>query len=196
MIQINSSKHTTTKLREIWYKTINWKVHLKQNKALLDAVVEIAKKNEYFECLYVSINDDGKQFQIHAGRHPIPSASTKQRIESEYGATMGIALLPMGDVAVTLYPFESKSAARVKKCIIWHVYKDVTQLTQSELKRAVNDFFVYMTVSSVILQESRCERLRVQYLEQKSRWYEKNSCKFKWSLSGLFRSMLKLKCTV
>lgn len=53
-----------------WYKEINWGVHRKLAEEFFQKVIIQAEQAGFFERLFVSVNDHGRQIQLAAGSHP------------------------------------------------------------------------------------------------------------------------------
>ncbi|MBN3263031.1 hypothetical protein [Pectobacterium brasiliense] len=163
-----------------WYKELNWSIHRALAKEFFDKVALQARQDDFLDYLYVSINANNSQIQIASGSHPagpqevIFDQNGKQiskRIPTEQGATLVISQGGDGSVTVSLYPFHSEKMERKVPHIIWAVFADPAELTESVLQDVTRDFFTYMKVSSVHFTESRCERLRIQFLELKGLRY-------------------------
>ncbi|HGT2342732.1 TPA: hypothetical protein ACMX4R_000267 [Yersinia enterocolitica] len=159
---------------------LNWTVHVKKTEPHFLDVCEQAKKAKFFEGLYVSHNDRYRQIQLFAGQHPIEvfdrthdalGCITNREFDIECGAALVLSQSFLGDVAVILYPYSSKNLSRIQTNIIWAVFSDPRKITDTVLKSATKDFFCYMRVSSTIFSESRIERLRIKYLEFRSKKY-------------------------
>lgn len=162
------------------YKMINWTVHVKKIKKHFEMVCEQTKKANFFENLYVSENDDHHQIQLFSGQHPIGTSEVardafgreiSRKLHVEHGAALVLSQSTLGDVAVILYPYESEKLSRVNPHIIWAVFPDPTEVTDDVLDRVTRDFFRYMRVSSTLFSESMFDRLRIQYLEFRSKKY-------------------------
>lgn len=162
------------------YKMLNWTVHVEKIEKHFGSVCEEAKKAAFFESLYVSHNDDHRQIQLFAGQHPIGSSEvtrdasgrkTGHKLHTEHGAALVLSQSTLGDVAVILYPYASEKFYRIQPHIIWSVFPDPTKITNSVLNSAIRDFFCYLRVSSALFSESLTDRLRIQYLELRSKRY-------------------------
>ena len=178
-MQIENEKNDTA-ARNRWYKMLNWKVHVEKIERHFGAVCEQAKKQAFFENLYVSRNDEHRQIQLFAGQHPIGSSEVTRdafgreishKLHTEHGAALVLSQSTLGDVAVILYPYKSEKLSRIQPHIIWAIFSDPTKITDAVLKSATQDFFRYMRVSSALLSESLLDRLRIQYLEFRSKKY-------------------------
>lgn len=166
--------------RNRWYKMLNWEVHVEKIEKHFGAVCEQAKKANFFENLYVLRNDEQRQIQLFSGQHPIGSSEVTRdvfgreiglKLHTEHGAALVLSQSTLGDVAVILYPYSSEKLSRIQPNIIWAVFSDPTQITDSVLNSATHDFFRYMRVSSALFSESSLDRLRIQYLEFRSKKY-------------------------
>jgi len=174
------SKKNEAAARERSYKLLNWKVHVKTIEKHFGSVCEQAKKISFFENLYVSRNDDHRQIQLFSGQHPIQAPEvtrdafgreTGYKTHTERGAALVVSQSTLGEVAVILYPYFSEKLRRTQPYIIWGMFTDPTQITDSVLKSATSDFFRYMRVSSALFSEGAVDRLRIRYLEFRSRKY-------------------------
>lgn len=163
-----------------WYKMLNWKVHVEKIERHFGTVCEQAKNAGFFENLYVSRNDEHRQIQLFAGKHPIGISEVtrdalgreiSQKFHTEHGAALVLSQSALGDVAVILYPYTSEKLARIQPHIIWAIFSDPTQITSAVLRSATRDFFRYIRVSSALFSESALDRLRIQYLEFRSKKY-------------------------
>lgn len=171
----------TAAARARWYKSLNWNVQVEKIERHFMGVAERAKQENFFEELFVDRDDEQNTVQLHAGKHPIGNKETLRdgfgrakgwRIDVEEGAALVISQSALGDVAVILYPYHSEKARRIEPHIIWTVFKNPTDVTQAVLRAAVADFLTYVRVSSALFNESATDRLRIRYLEFRSRKYK------------------------
>lgn len=156
------------------FKEINWGVHRRLAEEVFEKKALQAKQEGFFEELYVSVNDEGRQIQLAAGNHPAGRAEpaydqngnrTGERIPTEGGAALVISQGADGSVSIFLYPFSSERMKMRISHITWAVFSDPTKLTESRLHDVIHDFFIYMRVSSVHSFESFYESFRIKYLE-------------------------------
>lgn len=156
------------------YKEINWGVHRRLAEEFFQRVALQAKKDGFFENLYVSVNAEERQIQLAAGSHPAGHLEptfdqhgnrTGQRFPTEGGATLVISQGGDGSVSIFLFPFSSERMNMKIPCITWAIFSDPTKITKYILERVVRDFFIYMNVSSVKLSETLPERIRIKFLE-------------------------------
>jgi len=178
-VQINNEPNDIA-ARHRWYKMLNWKVQVEDIEKFFRAVCEEAKKSGFFANLYVSRSDEHRQVQLSSGKHPIgiPGVTRddlgrviSQKLHTEHGAALVLSQSALGDVTVILYPYQSEKLARIQPHIIWAIFPDPTKITSAVLRSATRDFFRYMRVSSALFSESTLDRLRIQYLEFRSRKY-------------------------
>lgn len=160
------------------YKMLNWNIHVKHFKLYFENICEQAKKDNFFEALYVSQDDNLRQIQLFSGQHPVRTQAktndtSKRKINMEHGAALVLSQSDLGDVAIILYPYTSENLTRIQPNIIWGIYSDPTKITDSVLKTATKDFFRYIRVSSAIFSESKLDRYRIQYLELNSKKVQK-----------------------
>jgi hypothetical protein len=167
--------------RARWYKTLNWNVQVEKIERHFLDVAETAKKEKFFEVLFVDRDDEHRTVQLHAGKHPIGSSETIRdgfgratgwRIDVEHGAALVISQSALGGVAVILYPYQSEKVQRVEPHVIWAIFKDPTAVTGAVLRAAVADFLTYVRVSSALFNESTMDRLRIRYLEYRGKKYK------------------------
>jgi hypothetical protein len=194
--------------RTRWYKLLNWKVHVEKIEKHFEAVCEQAREANFFENLYVSRNDEYRQIQLFAGQHPIGSSEVTRdalgreithKLHTEHGAALVLSQSTLGDVAIILYPYSSEKLSRIQPHIIWAVFSDPTQITDSVLRSATRDFFRYMRVSSALFSESSLDRFRIQYLEFTSQKYTSGSglaklvfSHWSWVLLGVVGSVASI----
>jgi len=174
------NRENDTRARNRWYKMLNWTVHVEKIEKHFEMVCEQAKTSNFFENLYVSRNDEARQIQLFSGQHPIGTCDVtrdafgrevSRRLHVEHGAALVLSQSTHGEVAVILYPYESEKLRRVNPYIIWAVFSDPTKVTDNVLNCVTRDFFRYMRVSSTLFSESVFDRLRIQYLEFRSKKY-------------------------
>ena len=177
------------------YKLINWHIHVKKIEQYFEKVIEQAKKDKFFESLYISESKEERQIQLFSGKHPIGTSEVKidafgnetsRKLHTEHGASLVITQSVTGEVTVILYPYSSEKATRIVSHIIWSVFEDPTKLTDSVIKSMVNDFFIYLRVSSVLFTESKFDRLRIYHLEQRSSKYTGGKSVLSWLFSHWF----------
>lgn len=163
-----------------WYKSLNWNVQREKIESHFENVVKRAQSERFFEILFVDRDDEHRTVQLHAGKHPVGNTQTTRdhfgrvtgwRLDVEQGAALVISQSALGDVAVILYPYQSENLRRLEPYIIWAVFKDPTHVTESVLRAAVADFLTYVRVSSALFNESPMDRLRIRYLELRSKKY-------------------------
>lgn len=165
-----------------WYKEINWGVHRKLAQEFFQKVIIQAEQAGFFERLFVSVNDHGRQIQLAAGSHPAGPLEqtydsignrTGQRFPTEGGAALVISQGADGSVGIFLYPFKSEKMARKIPHITWAFFTDPKKITERVLQNVIRDYFTYMHVTSVHFSESFLERLRIGYLELRGLKYSK-----------------------
>lgn len=100
-----------------------------------------------------------------------PADWDSRSIHTEHGAALVLSQSTLGDVAVILYAYSSERLSRIQPHIIWAIFSDPTQITDAVLNSATRDFFRYVRVSSALFSESSLDRLRIQYLEFRSKKY-------------------------
>jgi len=178
-MQIEKEKYDAA-ARNRWYKMLNWNVHVEKVGQHFGAICEHAKKQAFFEFLYVSRDNEHRQIQLFAGKHPIGSSEVTRdafgreiscRLHTEHGAALVLSQSTLGEITVILYPFKSEKLSRIQPHIIWAIFSDPTKITDAVLKSATQDFFRYMRVSSALFSESSLDRLRIQYLEFRGKKY-------------------------
>ncbi len=157
-----------------------WQLQADRFERHLCAVVEEAKTTGFFEALHVTRNNANRQIQMFAGQHPVGTAEIEtdskgrevvRRVHAEHGAALVISQSVTGNVAVILYPYESEKAKRTQEYIIWSIVDSPSDLNERLLTKAINDFLLYVRVSSVMFAESWRDRARIQYLEFRGRKY-------------------------
>ncbi|MND74918.1 hypothetical protein D3C80_665250 [compost metagenome] len=178
------SKINQAALSERRYKIINWGIQVKKIKNHFKKTIAQANRNGFFENLYISEDKINRQVQLLSGQHPTGEIEKTQdkwenkssKLLAESGACIVISQSSIGDVAITLYPYSSEGYKRDRPNIIWAVYPSPTDITDKILDYVTKDFFVYIRVSSTLMQESRIDRLRIRYLELKGmRYHNKNN---------------------
>jgi hypothetical protein len=92
-------------------------------------------------------------------------------LQTEHGAALVISQSMLGEAAVILYPYSSEKIRQAQDYIIWSVFADPTQITETVLKKITRDFFRYIRVSSALFTESGLDRLRIRNLEFRGRKY-------------------------
>lgn len=162
------------------FKMINWRVKVEKIEKKFATVCTQAKEQGFFENLYVSRNDEHRQIQLFAGKHPVGTSEPTYdrngeksgfKFHAEGGAALVVSQASSGNVAVILYPFSSENHYRHVQNIVWRIYSSPDQITDAVLGAAIKDFFTYMRVSSTLFSESLAARIRVHYLEFRSKKY-------------------------
>ncbi|ETO42513.1 hypothetical protein [Morganella sp. EGD-HP17] len=201
---LSENKKNNAAANNNFYKIINWNIHVKLFRLYFKNICEQAKKDGFFEALYVSQDDNNRQIQLFSGQHPIRTHTKthntpSQKINIEHGAALVLSQSDLGDVAIILYPYTSENLTRIQPNIIWSIYSDPTKITDSVLKAATQDFFRYIRVSSAIFSESKLDQYRIQYLELKSKKYTENKSLAKfiysdwlWKLLGGISSIITI----
>lgn len=176
------NKKNDTAARKHKDKMLSWESHVGKIENHFKVVSEKAKTEGFIDNLYVSRNDENRQIQLFSGQHPIWSFEEtcdalghviNRRIHAENGAALVLSQSQTGEVAVILYPFGSEKLRRVQPYLIWAMFPEPKKVTDRVLRRVTHDFFRYMRVSSSLLSESVFDRLRIQYLEFRSKKYTK-----------------------
>lgn len=140
-------------------------------------VTNDAIKENFPENLYFSRDDVKRTIQLMAGNHAIDvTHSHKQNgnndrveVHSEDGAAIVVSQATTGNIAIFLYPYKSDLLKRNQDRIIWKIFDNPESINTKILEAATKDFFTYMRVSSAILTESSFDRLRIRFLEFRSK---------------------------
>lgn len=197
-MKTENKKQYASQLRH-WYSMLNWRIHANLAEEYFETVIRQAEESHYPEKLYVQRNDSHRQIQLSAGSHPIgeleevydaSGARISRRFPTEKGAALVISQHANGSVAIFMYPYASDKMKMKMPLITWAIYSEPTKLTETVLRSATRDFFIYMRVSSAIARESFTDRLRIQFLEIKARKYDGKGSMVKiifshWSLLAL-----------
>ncbi len=164
-----------------WSKIKDWTQFSNRVERHFLHEAEKAKETGFFCRLHVSKEKDHKQIQLFTGSHPtgetVPvknhlGITTSKKLVAENGGTLVLSQSTLGDVAIILYPLHSENLSRIKDKIIWTVKSSPANISSRLLDSAVNDFLVYLRVSSSRLNESWMDRVRISYLEFRSSKYE------------------------
>jgi hypothetical protein len=162
------------------FKMINWHVQVDKIEKKFATICAQAKEQGFFENLYVSRDDKHRQIQLFAGKHPVGTSEPTYdrygkkagcKLHAEGGAALVVSQASSGNVAVILYPFSSENHYRHVQSIILRIYRSPDQVTDAVLDAAIKDFFTYMRVSSTLFSKGLAARIRVQYLESRSKKY-------------------------
>lgn len=169
---------TNQKLR--WYRRINWGIHKQQHRRILDQVVAEKSAAKYWDHLYIDVDTtaDDRWIMMRLGSHPVDMRGGK--FTTEVGGSLSITRQLDGCVVLALLPCHLEGEAA--EPIVLGVYDDPSQVTDSVLRRAIEDFFRVVRVTSALLSSSRWDRVRVGLLRfhskypgrEKARWVATN----------------------
>jgi hypothetical protein len=164
-----------------WSKIKDWTQFSNRVERHFLHAAEEAKESDFFCSIYVSKQPDHKQIQLFTGSHSTGDSKairnefgqkTGQKLIAESGGTLVVSQSTLGDVAIILYPLKSENLSRIKDKIIWSVSPSPGAISSRMLDSAIRDFFVYLRVSSALLNESRYDRFKIAYLEFRASKYE------------------------
>lgn len=165
--------------RQRWYRRINWGVHKQQYRRILDEVVAAKAAVQYWDSLYVDVDKaDDLWIMIRLGNHPVDMRGNKFTVE--VGGSLSVTRQIDDRVVLALLPCHLESEAA--EPIVLGVYDDPSHVTEAVLRRAINDFFRVVRVTSAMLSSSRWDRVRVGLLQfhskfpgwEKARWVATN----------------------
>jgi len=180
LVEIENKKNSKAGLAR-WSKLKDWTSFSNRVERHFLYEAEKAKETGFFCSLYVSKEKEHKQVQLSTGNHPtgekVPvqnnqGITTGKKLISENGGALVLSQSTLGDVAIILYPLHSENLSRVKDKIIWTVKASPGNISSRLLDSAVNDFLIYLRVSSSRLNESWMDRVKISYLEFRSSKYE------------------------
>jgi hypothetical protein len=169
-----------TNQRQRWYRRINWGVHKQQYRRILDEVVAAKAAVQYWDRLYVDVDTaaDDLWIMMRLGNHPVDLRGNKFTVE--VGGSLSVTRQLDGRVVLALLPCHLEGEAA--EPIVLRVYDDPSQVTEAVLRRAIDDFFRVVRVTSAMLSSNRRDRVRVGLLRfhskfpggEKVRWVATN----------------------
>lgn len=169
-----------TNQRQRWYRRINWGVHKQQYRRVLDEVVAARAAVQYWDRLYVDVDtaDDDRWIMMRLGNHSVDIRGDKST--REIGGLLSVNRQPDGRVVLALLPCHLEGEAA--EPIVLKVYDDPSLVTEAVLRRAINDFFRVVRVTSAMLSSNSWDRVRVGLLRfhskfpggEKVRWVATN----------------------
>lgn len=163
-----------------WYRTINWGVHKQQYRRILDEVVAAKAAVQYWDRLYVDVDTPADDLWIMMRLVDRPVGTRGNKFTAEVGGSLSVTRQLDGRVALALLPCHLEGEAA--EPIVLGVYDDPSQVTEAVLRRAIDDFFRVVRVTSAMLSSSRWDRVRVDLLRfhskfpgfEKARWVATN----------------------
>lgn len=166
--------------KQRWYRRINWGIHKQQYRRILEQVVADKAAAQYWDRLYVDDDTaaDDRWIMMRLGKHPVDIRGNKFTVE--IGGSLSVVQQIDGRVILALLPCHLEGEA--SEPIILGVYDDPSQVTEAVLRRAIEDFFRIVRVTSVMLSSSRWDGVRLGLLRfnskfpgrEKARWVATN----------------------
>lgn len=155
------------------YKLINWQtVVVELVERQFEKAATEAEAAGHHERLYVHQDGPNRLIQLFFGKHPVGTVAGGG-FAVERGAALVLSQGATGAIAVFLYPYESELGRRQEKLIVWGVFDDPLEITESVLKQVIDDFLCYARVSSVLDGGTPADRRRVNRLIKRDRFQSK-----------------------
>ena len=129
-----------------------WAEFEKKAKTQFNSIVVEAKTQKLFENLYVHSSSDIDESHkvpnfvtLFWGQHPTGEfefeGERKGRMVFERGCALHLSQLPSGEVAATLYPYQSALSKPPKDYYVYKVYSDPTNIKDTDIKWLVRIMF-------------------------------------------------------
>ncbi|HAS8286795.1 hypothetical protein QX213_21965 [Vibrio vulnificus] len=163
-------------------KRLNWSVQKDRVLRVFERLAYDSKQGSFIDRLYVSENKELRQIQLHSGQHPVGlcieknnqyslQPDQKLRLDVESGAAIVLSQGASGEVVVLLYSFVSEQSKPHVESLVWSVLSSPDDLTNHLIKKIVQDFFALSRHTSVLYTETLWDRLRINYLSFKGKFY-------------------------
>ncbi|WP_146107547.1 hypothetical protein [Aliivibrio sifiae] len=165
---------------------MNWSVQKYRVLRTFEKLAHDSRQGSFIDSLYVTENKELRQIQLHSGKHPIGlyletndqyNLQHNQNIclDVESGAAIVLSQGASGEVIVLLYSFVSEQRQPHIESLVWSVLSSPDDLTNNVIKKIITDFFILSRYTSALYTETFLDRLRINYLNYKGKFYIPNN---------------------